>query len=308
MSQPPGYVDTKFPTKVCQLRKALYGLKQAPRAWFQRLSSALLQWGFSTSMTDSSMFISFGQSTTLIVLIYVDDILITGSSHIQVASLIAKLNSEFALRDLGRLTYFLGIEVSYHDNSIHLSQTKYISDLLHRTEMFDTKLVKTPRAVGQNLSKFDGEPVEDPFGYRSIVGALQYLTITRPDIAFAVNKACQFMQQPTSAHWLFVKRILRYLRGTMHDGLLISSSNWLTIEGFTDADWGAQPDDRRSASGYLIYLGGNLISWSSTKQKLVSRSSAESEYRGLVLATTEIIWIQALMHELCVPTPVVPML
>jgi hypothetical protein len=116
------------------------------------------------------------------------------------------------------------------------------------------------------------------------------------------------MQQPTSVHWLSVKRILRYLRGTMHDGLLISSSNQLTIEGFTDADWGAQPDDRRSVSGYLIYLGGNLISWSSTKQKLVSRSSAESEYRGLVLATAEIIWIQALMHELCVPTPVVPIL
>jgi histone deacetylase 1/2 len=190
MSQPPGYVDTKFPTKVCRLRKALYDLKQAPRAWFQRLSSTLLQWGFSTSRTDSSMFISFGQSTTLIVLIYVDDILITGSSHMQIASLIAKLNSEFALRDLGRLTYFLGIEVSYHDNSIHLSQTKYISDLLHRTEMFDTKPVKTPGAVGQNLSKFDGEPMEDPFGYRSVVGALQYLTITQPDITFAVNKAC----------------------------------------------------------------------------------------------------------------------
>ena len=133
MSQPPGYVDTKFPTKVCRLRKALYGLKQAPRAWFQRLSFALLQWGFSTPRTDSSMFISFGQSTTLIVLIYVNDILITGNSYMQVASLIAKLNSEFALRDLGRLAYFLGIEVSYHENSIHLSQTKYVSYLLHIT-------------------------------------------------------------------------------------------------------------------------------------------------------------------------------
>ena len=308
MSQPPSYVDTKFPAKVCHLKKALYGLKQAPRAWFQRLSSTLLQWGFSTSRTDSSMFISFGKSTTLIVLIYVDDILVTGSSHMQVTALIEKLNSAFALRDLGRLTYFLGIEVSYHDNSMHLSQKKYISDLLHRTDMFDTKPVNTPGFVGQNLSKFDGEPMEDPFVYRSIVGALQYFTITRLDIAFAVNKACQFMQQPTSAHWLSVKRILRYLRGTMHDGLLLNPSHQLTIEGFTNADWAAQPDDRRSASGYLIYLGGNLISWSSTKQKLVSRSSAESEYRGLVLATAEIIWLQALMHELCVPTPVVPIL
>ena len=178
----------------------------------------------------------------------------------QVTALIEKLNSAFALRDLGRLTYFLGIEVSYHDNSMHLSQTKYISNLLHRIAMFDTKPVNTPGSVGQNLSKFDGEPMEDPLVYRSIVGALQYLTITRPDIAFSVNKACQFMHQPTLAHWLSVKRILCYLRGTLHDGLLLNSSPQLTIEGFIDADWAAQPDDRRSASGYLIYLGGNLIS------------------------------------------------
>ena len=146
------------------------------------------------------MFISFSQSTTLIILIYVDDILITGSSHIQVTSLIAKLNSEFALRDLGRLTYFLGIKVSYHDNSIHPSQTKYIYDLLHKIYMFDTKPVNSPGVVGHNLFKFDGEPMEDPFGYCSIVGALQYLTITQPGIAFAVNKTCEFMQQPTSTH------------------------------------------------------------------------------------------------------------
>jgi hypothetical protein len=174
--------------------------------------------------------------------------------------------------------------------------------------MFNTKPVKTPRAVGQNLSKFNGEPMEDASHYRSVMRALQYLTITRPDIAFAVNKTCQFIQQPTSAHWLFVKRILRYLRATMHDGLLLNSSNQLTIEGFTYADWGAQLDDQRSVSGYLIYLEGNLISWSSTKQKPVSRSSAESEYRNLVLATAEIIWIQALLQELCVLTLVVPIL
>ncbi|RVX04050.1 Retrovirus-related Pol polyprotein from transposon TNT 1-94 [Vitis vinifera] len=240
-------------------------------------------------------------STTLIVLVYVDDIIITGCSSTQISSLIAKLDSIFTLRDLGQLSYFLGIEVSYHEGSMNLSQTKYVSDLLHRTEMFDTKPAKTPGAVGKNLSKFDGDPMDEVTQYRSVVGALQYLTITRPDIAFAVNKACQFMQQPTSAHWLSVKRILRYLKGTMQDGLLLSPSTNLTIEGFSDADWGAQPDDRRSSSGYLVYLGGNLVSWSSTKQKVVSRSSAESEYRGLALATAEIIWMQALLQELCVP-------
>jgi histone deacetylase 1/2 len=200
MTQPSGYVDTTFPDKVCKLNKALYGLKQAPRAWFQCLSSALLQWGFSSSKTDSSMFIHFGQSSTLIVLIYVDDIILTGSSSTQISSLIAKLNSVFALRDLGKLSYFLGIEVTYHDGSMTLSQSKYISDLLHRTAMFDTKPAHTPDAVGKNLSKFDGDPLTDVTQYRSVVGALQYLTMTRPDIAFAVNKACQFMQQPTSAH------------------------------------------------------------------------------------------------------------
>ncbi|RVW83707.1 Retrovirus-related Pol polyprotein from transposon RE1 [Vitis vinifera] len=151
MSQPPGYLDTKFPTKVCRLKKALYGLKQAPRAWFQRLSSALIQWGFSNSRTDSSMFLHFGESTTLIVLVYVDDIIITGCSSTQISSLIAKLDSIFTLRDLGQLSYFLGIEVSYHEGSMNLSQTKYVSDLLHRTEMFDTKPAKTPGAVGEEF-------------------------------------------------------------------------------------------------------------------------------------------------------------
>ncbi|RVW27268.1 Retrovirus-related Pol polyprotein from transposon TNT 1-94 [Vitis vinifera] len=308
MSQPPGYFDPQFPNRVCRLKKALYGLKQAPRAWFQRLSSALLQWGFSMSRTDSSMFLHFGKATTLIVLVYVDDILVTGSSSTQISSLIAKLDSVFALRDLGQLSFFLGIEVSYNEGSMTLSQTKYISDLLHRTELFDTKPANTPGAVGKNLSKFDGDPMTDVTHYRSVVGALQYVTLTRPDIAFAVNKACQFMQQPTTAHWLSVKRILRYLRGTMQDGLLFSPSSNLTIEGFTDADWGAHLDDRRSSSGYLVYLGGNLVSWSSTKQKVVSRSSAESEYRGLVFATAEIVWMQALLQELCVPIPAIPLL
>ncbi|XP_034684182.1 uncharacterized mitochondrial protein AtMg00810-like [Vitis riparia] len=308
MSQPPGYFDTQFPNRVCRLKKALYGLKQAPRAWFQRLSSTLLQWGFNMSRTDSSMFLHFGQTTTLIVLVYVDDIIITGNSSTQISSFIAKLDSVFALRDLGQLSFFLGIEVSYNEGSMNLSQTKYISDLLHRTEMFDTKPAKTPGVVGKNLFKFDGDPMADVTHYRSVVGALQYVTLTRPDIAFVVNKACQFMQQPTTAYWLLVKRILRYLRGTMQDGLLLSPSSNLTIEGFTDADWGAHLDDRHSSSGYLIYLRGNLVSWSSTKQKVVSRSSAEFEYRGLVFATAEIVWMQVLLQELCVSIPTIPLL
>jgi histone deacetylase 1/2 len=149
MAQPPGYKDPQFPTKVCRLKKALYGLKQAPRAWFQRLSSTLLQWGFSNSRTNSSMFFHFGASTTLIVLIYVDDILITGSSSQQISSLITRLDSVFALRDLGRLSYFLGIEVSYHEGSMHLSQTKFTSDLLHQQQCLIPKLPKLLALLGK---------------------------------------------------------------------------------------------------------------------------------------------------------------
>ena len=301
MKQPPGFENHDFPGHVCKLKKALYGLKQAPRAWFNKLSSALISWGFLYSRTGSSMFINCGQSTILIVLVYLDDIIVTGSSESQVSQLITRLNNSFALRDLGQLSYFLGIEVTYSKGSMHLSQTKYISDLLKRTDMTDCKPAKTPGAVGKIMTQFDGEPYEVVAQYRSIVGALQYVTMTCPDLSFAVNKACQFMQQPTTSHFLAVKQILRYLKGTIHEGVQLTTSDSFQIQAYTDVDWTGSPDDRRSASAYCLFLGNSLISWSATKQKVVSRSSAESEYRALAIATAEVIWTQALLKELCIP-------
>ncbi|RVW43508.1 Retrovirus-related Pol polyprotein from transposon RE1 [Vitis vinifera] len=279
MAQPPGFLHPNHPNKVCKLKKALYGLKQSPRAWFTKLSSALLSWGFNSSRTDSSMFVHFGTHSTLIVLVYVDDIIVTGR-----------------------------IEVTYDGGSMHLSQSKYITDLLQRTSMLNSKAAATPGTVGLSLSQFDGDLMDDVTMYRSVVGALQYATLTRPDIAFSVNKACQFMHRPTSTHWYSVKRILRYLKGTTTHGLLLQPSAHFTVQAYTDADWGAQPDDRRSSSGYLVYLGNNLVSWTASKQKVVSRSSAESEYRGLAIATVEIIWTQALLSELCISITSIPTL
>ena len=139
------------------------------------------------------MFVHFGRHSTLIVLVYVDDIIVTGSSPILIQQLIHKLHSLFALRDLGQLSYFLGIEVTYDGGFMHLSQRKYITDLLQRTSMLDSKAAATPGTVGLSLSQFDGDLMDDVTMYRSVVGALQYATLTRPDIAFSVNKACQFM-------------------------------------------------------------------------------------------------------------------
>ena len=178
------------------------------------------------------MLLLFGRTSTLIVLVYVDDILVTGSDQVLIQQLITKLNTAFALRDFGILSYFLGIEVLYDEDFMYLSEHKYISDLLDKTEMLDTKPAKTPGVIGKTLSKYDGVPFDDQTQYRSIVGALQYATLTRPYIAYAVNKACWFMHQPTTEHWLVVKQILRHLRGTMQDGLQLKASSDLHIPAF----------------------------------------------------------------------------
>ena len=164
--------------------------------------------------------------------------------------------------------------------------------------MHEAKPQPTPMISSQHLSKNRGESINNIKQYRSVVGALQYATITRPDISFSVNKVSQFLQDPRDEHWKAVKRILRYLKGTIQYGLTIKGGKDLNITGFTDSDWAADPDDRRSVTGYCIYIGDNLISWTSKKQTTISKSSAEAEYRSIASATSEIIWLQSILKEL----------
>ena len=188
MTQPPGFNHPQFPNHVCKLQKALYGLKQAPRAWFSRLTTWLLHFGFTASQSDSSLLIYHHTNYTMYFLIYVDDIIITSSHASAIDSLLHQLGSEFAVKDLGGLNYFLGIKVVPCTPGVLLSQKKYILDILTRTKMFEAKLVSSPIASSTHLSVLDGDPCDDPTLYRSTVGTLQYLSITRPDIAFSVNK------------------------------------------------------------------------------------------------------------------------
>jgi histone deacetylase 1/2 len=244
------------------------------------------------------------------MLVYVDDIIITGSSSPHIKDLISNLNAQFSLKQLGQLDYFLGIEVSHLSNgSLFLSQTQCIRDLLTKTNMHEAKRLPTPMVGNLKLSKTGSDYLQDPTMYRSVVGALQYATITRPEISFSVNKACQFLSQQLESHRTAVKRILRYLRGTLHYGLQLhpaSVNKPLSLLAFSDADWGADPDDRKSTSGSCIYLGPNLVSWWSKKQTLVARSSTEAEYRALANAAAEVLWLQSLLTELKVPftTPI----
>lgn len=164
--------------------------------------------------------------------------------------------------------------------------------------MLNAKPVSTPMASSTALSATDGHDFSDPKLYRSIVGSLQYLSFTRPDISFAVNKVCQFMHSPRDTHWSAVKRILRYLKNTLHHGLLIRKSSSPRLRAFSDADWAGCPDDRKSTGGYCIFFGDNLISWSSKKQLTIARSTTEAEFKALALTTCEVIWIQHLLQEL----------
>ncbi|CAL8173518.1 unnamed protein product [Prunus armeniaca] len=204
MRQPAGFVDQQYPNYVCKLQRSIYGLKQAPRAWFHRFSEFLLQLGFEASTCDYSLFVYNHR----------------GNSSQQMGCLIKKLGTLFSMKDLGPLHYFLGVEVQYMNDQMHLSQAKYALDLLKRTNFLDAKPISTPVPCGQKLSAYDGEPHDSPDLYRSVVGALQYLTITRPDLSYAVNQVCQFMHSPTTTHWTAVKRILRYVKATYNYGLL----------------------------------------------------------------------------------------
>ncbi|KAK9060122.1 hypothetical protein SSX86_020826 [Deinandra increscens subsp. villosa] len=297
MEQPPGFSDPTRPNHVCKLNKALYGLKQAPRAWFHRLSSFLIHNGFLCSKADPSLFIFKRDACILYLLVYVDDLILTGNNEAILSSFIKKLHSEFAIKDLGLVNYFLGLEVKHNKDGLFLSQSKYAYEITERAKLLDAKPVHTPMASHENLTS-QGIVLEDPTEYRSLVGALQYLTITRPDISYSVNQVSQFLKAPTMENFQNVKRIIRYIKGTLDFGLTFSRPSSTTLVGYSDADWARCLETRRSTYGYSIFLGGNLVSWSAKKQPTISRSSCESEYRAMANTAAEIVWITHLLREL----------
>ncbi|KAJ0804262.1 putative RNA-directed DNA polymerase [Helianthus annuus] len=298
MYQPVGFRNKYFPDHVCSLKKSLYGLKQAPWAWYQRFTDYVLTMGFQHSRCDASLFTFHQGGHTAYLLLYVDDILLVTSSDTLRNDLMAKLASEFAMKDLGPLRYFLGISVSRYARTMFLSQQSYACDIIARAGMQSCNPVATPVDTNTKLGASTGDIFHDPTLYRSLAGALQYLTFTRPDITYAVQQVCMHMHSPRTTHWLALKRIIRYIKGTLSFGLTLSAHSSPSLVSYTDADWAGCPDTRRSTSGYCIYFGDNLISWSSKRQTTVSRSSAEAEYRGVANVVAEICWLRNLLLEL----------
>ncbi|XP_021833091.1 uncharacterized protein LOC110772908 [Prunus avium] len=238
-------------------------------------------------------------SHTIFLLLYVDNIVVTGSDSTHLQQFISLLGGHFDIEDLGPLSYFLGLQVLRKDGTLHINQLKYAHDLLQKANLLNSKLASTPLVAKVLLSVSDGALISNPTEYRELVGSLQYLTLTRPDISFAVNTMAQFMSAPRTSHLVAAKRILRYIKGIIDLGLTFTPQTATArLSACSDADWAGCPDSRRSTTGYVITLGTNLISWCSKKQPTVSRSSTESEYRALYHACAETTWICSLLHEL----------
>ncbi|CAL8106349.1 unnamed protein product [Prunus armeniaca] len=236
--------------------------------------------GFVHSHSDASLFIHRSSSYTIYVLVYVDDIIVTRSDTQSVHRFLDQLCSTF--------------------------DSRRMVDLLKRFNMTDCKPCPTPLPSDTRLSCTDGDPLSDPSTYRSMVGGLQYLTLSRPDISFAVNQVCQFMHDLRSSHLQIVKRIFRYIKGKVEQGLVFHRSNDFTLRSFSDADWAGSVDDRRSTTGACIFFGPNLLTWTAKKQSTVSRSSTEAEYRALAHTAAEICWFGFLFRELGIPLSSAP--
>nr|XP_023913328.1 uncharacterized protein LOC112024911 [Quercus suber] len=226
-----------------------------------------------------------------------DDIIITGNDLAQISHLVATLSHSSELKDLGALSYFLRIQIVPTKFGLTLCQSKYASDILHKFYMENAKPSKTPSYSSNRLTPFHGTYLSYPSEYRSMVGALQYLTFTRPDLAFSVHQLCQFMQHHTTTHLEAAKRVLRYVRSTLHFGTHLSLGP-LTLSAFSNVDWARDPSDRKSTTGLLVFHGSNPISWSFKKQSTVSRSSTKAEYRALASTAAELSWLRTLFKEL----------
>jgi hypothetical protein len=302
MKRPPGYTQGQS-HQVCRLLKSLYGLKQASRQWYSKFSTSLLQFGFYQSKADYSLFIKQDNQSFTALLVYVDDIIVASDSPAVVKDIKVFLNHQFKIKDLGQLRYFLGLEIARTSQGIQICQRKYALDILATFGVLGSRPSKLPMDQNLKLSKEEGTPLSDSTYYRQLVGKLLYLTITRPDISYSVQTLSQFMDHPTDFHLAAAFKILKYIKGAPGQGLFFSSEHNLDITAYCDSDWASCPDTRRSVSGFCIFLGSSLISWKSKKQSVVSRSSAEAEYRAMAITSSEITWLSFLLTDLRINHP-----
>nr|XP_016476901.1 PREDICTED: uncharacterized mitochondrial protein AtMg00810-like [Nicotiana tabacum] len=296
MEVPPGLEVTKEGL-VCKLNKSLYGLKQASRPWYAKLSEALFSRGYTHSMLDYLLFHKKEGTNA----VYVDDIVVTGTDVVELERLKSFLHDSFRIKDLGKLHYFLGMEVLYKADGVVISQRKFTLDLLKEYDCLSQSDFSSPLDPTVKLKAKEGIPLQDPTYYRKLVGKLNFLTNTRLDIAYGVQHLSQFIQDTREPHLKAPFHLLRYLRTDPTLGIFFFKDEDYTIRAYCDSDWASCPDSRKSVSGYIVLLGHSPVSWKSKKQETVSLSSAEAEYMSLRNVVGELVWLSRLFEELTVP-------
>ncbi|GJT09345.1 retrovirus-related pol polyprotein from transposon TNT 1-94 [Tanacetum coccineum] len=291
VSQPKGFIDPEFPDHVYRLKKALYGLKQAPRAWYDKLSSFLIQHGFTKGIIDPTLFTRRHGEDILLVQVYVDDI-IFGSTNLDFSKRFANLmKNNFEMSMMGELKFFLGLQVHQSPRGIFISQSQYAIELLKKHGLDECVSMSTPMATERLDADLQGTPT-DQTTYRRMIGGLMYLTASRPDIAFATFVCARYQARPTVKHLKEVKRIFRYLRQSYNMGLWYPKDSGFELIAYSDADHAGCKDDCKSTSGGLQFLGGKLVSWSSKKQDCTAMSTAEAEYVSLSACCAQVIWMR----------------
>lgn len=310
MNQPVCFSDKS--EKVCHLKKSLYGLKQSSRVWNNKLNSVLTQkLGYNRSSVDQCIYFRNSEQNTIVLAVYVDDILIFGSNSTMITKLKKGLSQHFKMKDIGAVSSVLGMHIVRNtDGSISIDQKQYLKDVLHRFNMTDSNPVNTPMDPNQRLSK-DMCPTSDEeraemasIPYQEAIGCIMYAAqISRPDIGFAVSTLSRYNTNYGKAHWSAVKRVLRYLKGTIDMKLTYRKDSEGEMVGYCDADWAGDQDERRSTTGYAFQLQGGAVSWATRKQPTIALSSTEAEFMSMVAAIQEALWLKRFECEIFISAP-----
>nr|GEZ61549.1 retrovirus-related Pol polyprotein from transposon TNT 1-94 [Tanacetum cinerariifolium] len=293
VNQPDGFVDPYYPDKVYRLKKALYGLKQALRAWYDELSNFLV----SKGSIDPTLFITKHEEDILLVQIYVDDI-IFGSTNPRLSKQFEKLmHNKFEMSMMGELKFFLGIQIHQSPRGIFMNEAKYAQEILIKHGMTSCDSIGTPMDTKHLDAVLNGTLINQT-KYRSMVGALMYLTASRPDIRHATCYCARYQAKPTKKHLTTVKRIFRYLKNTINIGLWFPKDTGFELTAFSDSDHAGYLDSRKSTPGGIQFLGGNkLVSWSSKKQDCTLMSLAEAEYVSLSACCAQVLWMRTQLTD-----------
>lgn len=297
VDQPQGF--EKPGEEVYKLRKSLYGLKQAPRAWYSRIERYFTKAGFSKCPYELTLFCKKDERGIMIIVsLYVDDLIVTGNNDKAMEKFKDAMKKEFDMSDLEEMRYFLGVEIIQKPLGIFISQRKYAREILERFKLDQYNHVKNPMVPGVKLVKEDGSEKADARVYKQMVGCLIYLAATRPDLMYVISLVSRFMESPTDQQMQAVKRIFRYVKGTLDWGIWYMCEGNEELVAFSDSDYVGDLDSRKSTSGYACFLSDGAISWSSKRQSIVTLSTTKAEFVSATSCACQVVWLRNVLHNI----------